>query len=109
MILYDDDIERLKKIQEYIHSNLDEDLRVKVLAQKFFIDKYKLGRHFTKQFGLPIHNYIMKQRMIKAHELLLNKTMPICQVAMQVGYNDRSSFSHAFSTYYGVPPKNLFR
>ncbi len=47
--------------------------------------------------------------MAEAYKLLLNKTLPVCEVAHVIGYKDKSTFSHAFSTYYSICPKDLLR
>lgn len=109
MVLYDSDIERLVQVKEYVTSNLKMDLKADVIAQKFHIDKYKLWRQFQFYYKIPIGQYIHQQRMQKALELLKHKKMPVSEVAVEVGYHDRSGFTHAFTAYFKMSPQLILR
>jgi transcriptional regulator GlxA family with amidase domain len=104
MILYKRDIEKLKQIQEHINSNLDQDLRLKAICEKFNLSSAKLRRHFSFYFKKPIHHYILETRLNKALELLCCYSQNIPEVALCVGYKDRCSFTHAFAKFFGQPP-----
>ena len=109
MVLYEIDIQRLKEIQNYIESNLEKDLRIKIIAQHFRLTAHTLRRQFKVHTGVPVHHYILVQRMVRARELLLNRIMPVSEVANAVGYHEISTFSHAFSSYYGRSPNDCIK
>lgn len=109
MILYQEDINRLIEIQDFIHANLDKDLKVNSLAKKFNLEKHTLCRHFTQHFKIPLHQYIVNIRLAKAHELLANNIKSVSEVAIAVGYRDKSAFSNAFSSKFSMSPKELFK
>ena len=44
--------------------------------------------------------------MHKAANFLVSTTMPIKEIADQVGYNDQLAFSKAFKNKFGMSPKN---
>ena len=108
MILYEEDIERLVKIRDFIHDNLCYELKTSIVAKKFGIDKYKLRRHFTKHFKHAFYHYIFVQRMKKAMDLLCHKT-PVFETAKAVGYDDKSAFSHAFTGFFGESPASILK
>jgi AraC-like DNA-binding protein len=66
--------------------------------------------HFCKLFkqiaGLSPYQYLTKVRMTQA-ALLLQKSIPVQQVASAVGYSDPLHFSRQFRKYYGMPPSRF--
>lgn len=109
MILYETDVEKLNQIDDYILSNLEKNLKLDAIAQKFSMETHTLRRQFKVHKGFSVHRYVLTKRMHKAHELLVNKTMSVSEVSDAVGYRDVSTFSHAFSAYYGISPNNCLK
>ncbi len=109
MVLYDTDIERLVLIHDYIDLNLEKDLRMDTIALKFSIQKHTLRRQFKIHLGIALHEYVLSKRMSTAYELLFKRTMPISEVAHAMGYQDLSTFSHAFSGYHGIAPNDCLK
>jgi transcriptional regulator GlxA family with amidase domain len=109
MILYEQDIERLNEIREYIISNLKMKLKTELIAKKFLIDKHKLGRQFQYHFGITIGQFIHGLRMERAYELLANKKMSVNEVAEEVGYHNRCGFSHAFTAHFKMSPQKVLQ
>lgn len=75
------------------------------LAQIVHLSVTKLTRGFSDMFGLPVHAYIIEQRLSKAAQLLLEGNRSVSEVAAMVGYLKPSNFSAAFKKKYGVVPK----
>lgn len=76
------------------------------LAKAVHLSLSKLTKGFSNMFGLPIHSYIIDQRLTKAAQLLLESNMNIGEIAFTVGYTKPSNFASAFKKKYGVVPKN---
>lgn len=108
MKLHDEDIKRLAVVKHYIDSNLHEDLSIDTLCQNTTFSKSTLKRHFRLHFKMSVHNYILEQRLYKALELLCSKSKNVGEIASLVGYNDRRSFSRAFTKFFGRPPKDCY-
>ena len=56
---------------------------------------------------MPIHQYIIEQRLIQAAQLLLDGDRNVGEVATIVGYGKPSNFAAAFKKKYGVAPQKL--
>lgn len=95
---------RVKPVIQYIHKNLDGNLCLENLAQKFYISKYHLGCLFKKATGFTINEYIINCRIMKARELL-RKNLPVSQVGEMVGYYNVSHFIRTFKKLTGISPK----
>ena len=77
-----------------------------VLHQQVHLSLTKLTRGFSSFYGMPIHQYIIEQRLIQAAQLLLDGDRNVGEVATIVGYGKPSNFAAAFKKKYGVAPKN---
>ena len=66
----------------------------------------KLTRGFSSFYGMPIHQYIIEQRLTQAAQLLLEGDRNVSEIAAIVGYGKPSNLAAAFKKRYGVAPKN---
>ena len=98
--------DKVHEIIHYINRNLSNDLSLKCLEQRFYINRYHLSHIFKEQTGYTIGAYITGKRIIRAKELLLNGT-PLTEIAQMVGYHDYSSFYRAFKKVTGKAPGGL--
>ena len=76
------------------------------LSHLVHLSMTKLTRGFSLFYGMPIHQYIIEQRLIQAAQLLLEGDWNMSEVAAIVGYGKPSNFAAAFKKKYGVSPKN---
>lgn len=76
------------------------------LSRLVHLSVTKLTRGFSLFYGMPIHQYVIEQRLIQAAQLLLEGDWNVSEVAAIVGYGKPSNFAAAFKKKYGVAPKN---
>lgn len=106
-VLLSSEEDKLKELKYYIDGNLHIDLDIKSLSLLANSSQSSLRRQFKQQFGLALGKYIHAARMQKAYKLLSAHTNTISEIAIMVGYEDRASFSRAFSKYFSYPPTQL--
>lgn len=87
---------------------LDEDLAnnltlINISSQIGFSITHCL-RLFKKEYGLPIHAYILNQKVHKAKELL-SMNIPIVDAAIESGFFDQSHLTKSFKQIFQVTPK----
>ena len=68
------------------------------------LSKYYLLRSFTKQKGISPYRYLETIRIAKARKLL-ERNVPMIEVALQTGFADQSHFSRFFKRLIGVTPR----
>lgn len=95
--------EKLIPILEYINENLDGDLSLRELEEKFYIDRYYLSRLFKKSTGSSLHEYIIYKRLSKAKQLL-GEGANVTEAAMMSGFHDYSNFIRMFKRVVGTSP-----
>ena len=76
------------------------------LSQQVHLSLTKLTRGFSSFYGMPIHQYVIEQRLTQAAQLLLDGDWNVGEVAAIVGYGKPSNFAAAFKKKYGVAPKH---
>jgi transcriptional regulator GlxA family with amidase domain len=59
--------------------------------------------------GCAPQEFLIRQRLASAAELLRSTNFPIKTIADQCGYRDQLHFSQAFRKRYGLPPREWRR
>ncbi len=97
---------RLLKVINYLDEHLDETIFFSKLAEKFGFSERSLYRLFQKDMGMSFIQFFTIRRMLKAIELLLEKRLPVSEVAVAVGYNSIPTFSNTFYKLLGQRPSD---
>ena len=95
--------ELMNSVSEYISCNLSKNLDIKSLAEIMHISTSGITHRFKKEFGIPIHKYIMQKRLIYAKRLAENGEQ-LSKIYSDVGFKDYSSFYKAYTRYFGCSP-----
>jgi two-component system response regulator YesN len=96
--------ELIKNICEYILRNYDSDLKLKVIAEKFYINNTYLSNTFATKTGIRFNDYVTMVKMARAAYLFFNTQLKTYEVGYQLGYHDINYFSKLFKRYYGENP-----
>ncbi|MBQ7900391.1 MAG: response regulator, partial [Clostridia bacterium] len=79
--------EDFKKMISYINDHYCEKLQLNELSQKFDINMTYCCYLFNKNFNCSFSKYILKCRMDKAAELILNSDLSIVEISEKLGYD----------------------
>ena len=60
---------------------------------------------FKKTFHITPYAYLLQQKLAAAQNLLQNTTLPVQEIARQLGYDDAHYFSNVFKAQFGVSPR----
>ncbi|MDD3173337.1 MAG: response regulator [Herbinix sp.] len=91
----------VKETSEYILTNLNEKLSVKVLSEKMFISKAHLSEIFKQKTGKTVLQYITMVKMERAKRLM-EEDLRNYEIAYQLGYSDNEYFNKVFKNYTGL-------
>lgn len=90
---------------EYINSNLSASLSTTEIAEKTFVAKSTLCKHFAKELQMSVQEYLFDLVFYKACQMLIANSMSIGQISMELGFCDQLYFSRKFKERYGVSPR----
>ncbi len=94
----------LNDIEREIKENYKDNLTLKDLGQKYYVNSSYLGQIFQKKNGLSFKDYLTNYRINESLKLLLNTDMKIVQIADEVGYKDSDYFVRKFIEINGCTP-----
>lgn len=99
---------QLKKVIEFIGNHLDEKVTLTQLSEVACFSKYHFHRIFTAYTGLSLQQFIRWLRLKRAaHQLIVNKEMPIIEIAINAGFESHESFTRAFKHVCGMSPSEF--
>ena len=96
---------KLIPVLKYIHSNLDQELRVAALAERSELSQSHFCRVFKKSVGIPPYRYILYRRITRSKTLLLETNLALTDISFQCGFYDQSHFILQFRRFTGTTPK----
>ncbi|HHV10837.1 MAG TPA: response regulator [Clostridiales bacterium] len=102
----------VQKVKNYIDDNLSQNLSRKMIADYVHLNEDYLTRVFKKKTGYMLKEFIIKEKMALAKDLLVKTNISISIIAIKSGFTNFSHFSQVFRKLEGMTPneyRNLFR
>lgn len=90
--------------RKYITENYNNDITLEDVAAHVFLSPVYFSRLFKQKAGENFMDYLLKIRMEKAKEILLNPEYKIYEVCSKVGYKSAKYFYSLFKNYTGNTP-----
>ena len=95
---------RLHYVLHYIHEHLTEKIPVDTLTRKAYLSRNMFFKWFKEQFGISPLEYINRERIKLAKQLLSDKRNSITTVSLQCGFSDVNYFVRLFKKTEGITP-----
>ncbi len=92
------------QIEAEIESNYADNISLKSLGEKYYLNSAYLGQIFKKSYGCSFKEYINGVRIRKAAEMLLRTDEKVYEIGEKVGYKNMEYFINKFEGIYGVTP-----
>lgn len=94
-----------QELKEIIQDHIDANLSLKELSKGLDINPSYLSREFSRYFeNMSFGEYIRKQRIEKAVELMLQPSYSLTEIAYLTGFSDQSHFTRIFKKHTGQNP-----
>lgn len=98
-----------KRLRAYIAHHLASNIRATDLAAIVQLSTSHFFRAFRETFGQAPLAYIMKQRVLRAQQLMLSSPRPITEIALDCGMCDQPHFTRVFRRIVGLSPRDWRR
>ena len=90
-------------ILEYINRNINDEITIDELANRFYFDKTYIMKRFKKEIGKSIHDYINTIRILNSLDYYKYDNY-ILSIALRNGFNSIEYYSEIFKKVIGVNP-----
>jgi AraC-like DNA-binding protein len=95
---------RLHFVLHYINEHLTENISIDTLCRKAYLSRNIFFKWFKDQFGITPLQYINRERLKLAKQLLADRNNSVGQVSMLCGFNDTNYFIRLFRSAEGITP-----
>jgi len=92
----------VKRIKQYIMSNLSHELTLQQLAENVHLEPHYLCTLFKKETGITIMQYLIEQRIDLAKRLIITKDDKLYTISKQCGFDNYNYFSYTFKSVVGI-------
>jgi AraC family transcriptional regulator len=96
----------LRRVIDYIESNLDSPLRMASLAEISGLSQYRFAHNFKSATGVPPYQYVLRTRLDRAKQMLRQTNLSVLDIAYAVGCQSISRFNALFRRELGTTPTN---
>ncbi len=97
-------IARLRKIEDYVHAHLAESISIETLAELAELSPFHFSRVFKQTTGMTPLQFVIRERMLQARQLIRETSRSLIEIALEVGYTSPSHFAQVFRRTVGMAP-----
>lgn len=94
----------IQKIRAYIEAHYHENISLKGIAGKFYMNPVYLGQLFKKAYGMYFNDFLLQLRVNEAKRLLRQTDLRIYEVAERVGFGNPDYFVTQFEKLERMTP-----
>ncbi|MFM0340160.1 AraC family transcriptional regulator [Paraburkholderia fungorum] len=97
------------RVIDFIEAHLDQRLTLTELAVHAGLSVPHFKALFRQTLGMPVHQYVVRRRVERARNLLLQGRLSASQIALDTGFAHQSHMAHWMNRLLGVTPRELAR
>ena len=101
----DEQREAVRKMQDYIHEHIQEDITIGDLAKESAFSTWHARRLFQKYLNMSPAVYIRRLKLSKSALRLRDEQVTVLDVAMDLGFGSVDGYQRAFRKEFGCNPK----
>lgn len=95
----------LSFVTGFIRANIGEEIKLEDLTSKACMSKATFYRSFKREFGISPIEFIQRERIKKAKQLLADTNYSVKAVCLESGFSDVNYFVRVFKMLEGITPK----
>jgi len=90
---------------DYVAENLGGPISLDNLAAVTGVGASRLHAQFKRAVGLPLHQFVIQQRVKRARELLSASKLSVAEIAYRTGFSDQSHLTRVLRRHTGLTPR----
>lgn len=98
---------KIKEVKYFITNNLEKKLTLEKVAKEMSISAKYLSSLFFEITNITFKEFVIKQRIEKAKNLLTYTNLPIEDISKQIGINSSNNFISFFKKYTNSTPTSF--
>ncbi|MDN4999275.1 helix-turn-helix domain-containing protein [Bradyrhizobium sp. GCM10027634] len=95
---------QMNRACERLEADLGGKLSLQQIAAEFDLSVSHFSRAFRISTGLPPHQWLLRQRVKAAKQLMTVRDLPLSEIAISAGFANQSHLTKVFSAQVGVSP-----
>ncbi len=99
--------DNITKIISYIDRHYTEELSLKSIADNINMNVSYMQKLFKDKMGNTVYDYLNQYRINQAVSLMKSTTLPLIDIAIEVGFSNRQTFYNVFKSFMGYTPKTF--
>lgn len=99
----------LSIVMDFIEAHLSEPLRLSDLSDAVGMNPFHFTRVFKAEMGLTPSRFVVQRRLERGRELIEHSTLPLSEIAYQVGFSSQAHMTSKFKDRFGVTPGEMRR
>lgn len=100
---------RLCRSRDFLAASINQPVRLDDAASVACLSPFHYHRMFARAFGETPHEFLRRQRIERAKQLLARDHLPVTEVCLSVGFESLGSFSTLFRSLVGQSPAQYRR
>lgn len=95
---------RFKRVITYIEENIGESVTLAGMAEAAGLSRMHFAAQFRVATGVRPHEFLLRRRIERAQQMLLETRDPLVEVALAVGFQTQAHFTTVFRRFVGDTP-----
>lgn len=91
----------------YLNLHYSDNIALESVADQVHMSKYHFCRLFHQATGATFLEYLYNIRLSKVHQMLLNTSLPLAEIARRTGFSSTAHLSRVFHSAYQVSPRDF--
>jgi AraC family transcriptional regulator len=100
-------VDIFNRIHNFVTVNLAEKITLDQLSKVAALSRSHFVRLFKGSAGMSPYHYVIRQRVLRACELLQSTEHRITEIGFAVGFNDVADFNHMFKKFMECSPRQF--
>lgn len=92
---------------DYIEKHLDKPLSISEISSHAGYSQFYFSRIFTDVTRISLYDYLMKRKVSRAMQSIIETPDKIVNIAMDYGFNSHETFSRAFKKHFALTPSEV--